>query len=286
MAFDAEPFVNPMSISEVKLPSWPGGARVGVSVTFDLDADAATVGDARDAGRPPDHQLSRLSASSFGVRRGLSRVLDLLEQSEVRGTFYVPGLTMQLYPEAVQAIAAAGHEVALHGFWHQRMDRLSLAAQREDLMTGLAAHEACIGRPKGFRAPGWELTTRTLQLLSEFGLEYDSSLMGDDRPYRVGVQGAELLELPVHWTLDDWPFLGFNGESGQLADPRLPLGIWLAECDAAAHESRHVTYTMHPEVIGRGFCMGALGDLLAGLRERGAAFVTHGELAEMLHEDV
>ena len=102
--------------------------------------------------------------------------------------------------------------------------------------------------------------------------------MGDDRAYRARLGAAELIELPVHWALDDWPYLGFDGTDGQLTDPAVPLGVWLDEFEEAAQEQRHVTYTLHPEVIGRGSRLRMLRRFLTELRERGADFRTHAQL--------
>jgi peptidoglycan/xylan/chitin deacetylase (PgdA/CDA1 family) len=276
--------LSALSGADLPLPAWPRGCRAAVSLTFDVDAEAGPVGTALDTDRPVNKRVGAFSMGAFGVRRGLARILEELARFDVRGTFYVPGLTAELHPEGVRAIASAGHEIGHHGFAHRRMNCLDPAGQREEIAKGIAALEACSGRPKGYRAPGWELPIESFELLAEFGFQYDSSLMGDDRPYRVAVAGVELLELPVHWSLDDWPYLGFNGETGNLADPRVPLRVWLDEFDAAAKDGRHVTYTMHPEVIGRGYGVRVLVELLSGLRERNAAFLTHGELAEMLSE--
>jgi peptidoglycan/xylan/chitin deacetylase (PgdA/CDA1 family) len=269
---------DPVTTMALPLPAWPENAPAAVSLTFDLDAEAASIGTALDAGQRP-RRLSRLSAGTFGVTRGLPRVLEVLDAFDVRATFYVPGVTVQLHPGAITALAAAGHELAHHGHAHRRTDRIDRRTQREELVRGIEAHESVVGRPRGYRAPGWELTAETFGLLAELGFEWDSSMMGDDRPYMASAGGARMLELPVHWALDDWPYLGFDGEAGQLVDPRVPLRVWRDEFAVALEESRHVTYTMHPEVIGRGHRISLLRDLLASLREQKAAFLTHGDLA-------
>jgi hypothetical protein len=57
---------------------------------------------------------------------------------------------------------------------------------------------------RGHRAALWGASWQTPDLIAEYGLSYDSSLMGDDRPYRIATDSGPIVELPVHWSLDDW----------------------------------------------------------------------------------
>jgi peptidoglycan-N-acetylglucosamine deacetylase len=94
--------------------------------------------------------------------------------------------------------------------------------------------------------------------------------MGDDRPYMVG----ELVELPVHWTLDDAPHFE------RTTDPDPLLRCWLAELACALAEERHITYTLHPEILGRPYRLPVLQRLLEAVRESGTRHLTHAEAAE------
>jgi len=69
-------------------------------------------------------------------------------------------------------------------------------------------------RPSGYRAPGGRMSPETFSLLIELGFGYDSSCMGDDRPYVEEWEGQRMLELPCHWSLDDWPHFGWSLDSG------------------------------------------------------------------------
>jgi peptidoglycan/xylan/chitin deacetylase (PgdA/CDA1 family) len=230
--------------------AWPDGARVAVSFTFDLDAEAGWLG----AGDAYARRLSSLSEGRYGVVRGTPRILALLARYGIRATFFIPGHTAERYPDTVRAIVAAGHEVGHHGHMHLRSDRIGAEQQRAEVERGLAALvSAGAPRPVGYRSASWELTPETFELLVEHGFEYDSSCMGDDRPYWEHWAGQRLLELPVHWSLDDWPRFGWTiDKGGSSADPAETYRSWLAEYELARAERRHLTYTMHPEVIGRG----------------------------------
>ncbi len=265
----------------VSLPSWPGGAEVGVSLTFDVDGDPALVGSRPHA----SGQLSTLSQFRFGLTRGVPRLLELLESSGIRATFYVPGMTAESYPEVIREIAQAGHELGHHGYAHLRPDATTEEGQRAEIERGIASLGEVAGvNPVGYRAPFAELTPETLALLLEHGFAYDSSCMGDDRPYVEEFGDHAILELPIHWSLDDAPYLLLTlDDDGQLQDPRAVMAIWLAEFRAAVKERRHVTYVMHPEVIGRGAPLAALTEFLEVIsHEAKVAFVPHAELAGVL----
>ena len=123
----------------------------------------------------------------------------------------------------------------------------------------------------------------TLAMLAELGFSYDSSLMADDRPYWEVSGASPLLELPGHWSLCDWPYVGYMPyHGGLLADPAAVERIWLEEYESARVEHRLVTYTMHPEAIGRGYLIRMLDRVITGMLERGRPwFATHGQIAAL-----
>ncbi len=219
----------------------------------------------------------------FGPLRGLGRVLDLLASHEIPATFYVPGHTADHFPQVIPPILERGHEVAHHGYLHLGTDGLDEGAQRAELEQGLTALGKHGVTPLGYRSPGWELSPETLSMLGEYGFTYESSLMDDDRPYWLssGSGSAPLLELPGHWSICDWPYFGWTAYTGGLlADPAAVERIWLDEYESALADRRVVTYTMHPEAIGRGYLALMLGRLIDGMRERGRPwFATHEQIA-------
>ena len=266
-------------------PAWPGDAETAVALTFDVDGEAAWLGEGSQNGR----RLTLLSQSRFGPARGLGRVLDLLAELDIRATFYVPGHTADHHPDAMTAILAGGHEVGHHGYLHLSTDGLDASGQRAELEAGLTALGRHGVRPVGYRSPGWELTPETLALLTELEFSYDSSLMADDRPYweTTGINGARpLLELPGHWSLCDWPYFGWTPyHGGLLADPAAVERIWLEEFESARQEHRAVTYTMHPEAVGRGYLERMLRRVITGMLGRGRPwFATHAQIAALANE--
>lgn len=240
--------------------TWPGGARVAVSLTFDVDAEAGFLGDGPEYAR----RLTTLSEGRFGVTRGVPRILDLLREHGLLATFFVPGYTAETHAGLIASLLADGHEVGHHGYLHLRTDKVSEEAQRAEIERGFEALAAAgAPRPTGYRSPAWEMTDETFDLLAEHGITYDSSCMGDDRPYVQRWSRGAILELPVHWSLDDWPRFGWSiDHGGNTAHPDELLDSWTDEYRSAREDGRHVTFTMHPEVIGRAYRFARLRSLV------------------------
>jgi len=245
----------------------------GLSITVDVDGEAGLP----DGGQGFGDRLTSRSERAYGLLRGLPRVLRALAEADAQATFYVPGVTALRHPHEIAELAADGHEVQHHGHAHRRPDTMDDPAQRADVEHGLDALAEVTGtRPLGYRAPGWELTHVTLRALVQGGFTFDSSLMGDDRPYPLQATGASLIELPVHWSLDDAPHFA------RTTDPHALLDVWLAELDAAHEEQRHLTVTLHPEILGRPHRVDVLRRLLARAAGRGVPVLTHGHVAALV----
>jgi len=241
-----------------------------LSITVDVDGAAGLP----DGGAGYEHRLSCRSERTYGLTAGLPRILGVLDEFDARATFYVPGVTAERHARELAALARTRHELGHHGHTHRFPCALDDAAQRAEIADGSRALEQVTGRtPRGYRAPGWELTRVTLDALGSAGFAYDSSLMGDDRPYTVEAAGRRLVELPVHWALDDAPHFA------HATDPAGLLTVWLAELAAAHREDRHLTVTCHPEILGRAHRVDVLRRLLDAAAAGDIAVVTHGEVA-------
>ena len=255
------------------MPDTTALPRLTVALTFDHDSLSDSI-------RRGDSPV-KFSHAEFGHNVGVPRILDLLERERIPASWFVPGSTMEIYPEDTDAILAGGHELATHGWFHEDFSALPADEQRAILDRSIDAVRRVTGAaPKGFRAPYWALGSETLGLVEDAGFVYDSSLQADDyRVYRVrrgdrhsttegstfGPEGR-LLEVPGYWGMDDWPYFepGDDGRDG-LAAPSRVLEIWIAELRYAhAHAPGGLlTLTMHPECIGRGHRMAMLEQFIA-----------------------
>jgi peptidoglycan/xylan/chitin deacetylase (PgdA/CDA1 family) len=254
-----------------------------VALTFDFDGISPWIGSLGGG-------VGSRSRGEFG-RVGVGRILALLECHGIRATFFVPGHTALAFPDAVRAIAAAGHEIGHHGFVHEDVTTLSPEQERAVLERGIEILGETTGtRPVGYRSPSWELTESTMALLAGHGFLYDSSLMGSDfAPYwpRTGDEApadgpfvfgppVPVVEMPVSWMLDDFPHFEYlRGGRGPntMKPPSQVHEIWWREFEFFAEETDGgcFTLTMHPEVIGRGSRLRMLDELLAAMVATGAA---------------
>ena len=245
----------------------------GLSITVDVDGAAGLP----NGGAGHEHRLSSWSERTYGIDRGLLRILEVLDEFGTTGTFYVPGITALRHRDAIAALAGTRHEIGHHGHTHRRPDQLSHADQRGEIAAGIDALTEVTGRPPaGYRAPGWELTPQTLEAVCAHGLAYDSSLMGDDRPHVVESPAGRVVELPVHWALDDAPHFAHTTDVSAL------LSTWLAELFSAKRERRHTTITCHPEILGRAYRVDVLRRLLDAAAGRQIECVPHRDVAALV----
>ena len=259
--------------------TWPNGARVAVGLSFDLDNETGTL---RDGLTSP----ALLSQGEYGSRAGLPRVLSLLEKHGVPASFFVPAVSGMLHPESLKAIAKSGrHEVGLHGWIHERNSQLDEATERDLLTRAARALETSTGkRPIGMRTPSWDYSPSTLKIARELGLMYDSSLMADDRPYEILADGQStgLVELPVEWILDDFPYFWMDRMSTvrPTMTPDEVFEIWKAEFDGAYEDRGLFILTMHPHVIGHRARIAMLDRLITYMKSKpGVWFATHEAIA-------
>ena len=247
---------------------WRQGAAAVCLLTFDVDAEAPILAEAPHVAR----DLSTLSHQAYGPRVGVPRLLELLRRLEAPATFFVPGLTAERWPAAVEAILEAGHEVGLHTHAHHPPLRLEPEAEREDFERGLAALRSVGAEPRGFRASWWQLTETVLTALVEHGFTHDLSLMDDDRPYRLRHAGGELAELPVHWLMDDWEQYAYLPDppiGTLLRAPSRALEVWAEELDAMRRTGSLYVLTAHPFVSGRPSRAEAIGRFVELARAHG-----------------
>ncbi|MDX6433923.1 MAG: peptidoglycan-N-acetylglucosamine deacetylase [Streptosporangiaceae bacterium] len=232
--------------------AWPEGTTSAASFTFDLDAESAVLSSHPRAAT----RLSVMSHQAYGPLTGLPRLLRILERQGVRATFFVPGYTAHRHPDSVRAIAAAGHEIAHHGYLHEPLIDVAEDTEAAILDRGLAALEEVAGvRPVGYRAPMWELTYNSPRLLADRGFLYDTSLMDADVPYELAAGGTRsIIEIPVHWGLDDWEqycYLPDISGSGLIESPDKAVAVWRAEFEAMRRENGCFVLTNHPFLSGR-----------------------------------
>ncbi|MGH8666047.1 MAG: polysaccharide deacetylase family protein [Burkholderiales bacterium] len=261
----------------LKPRQWPGGARCAVALSFDSDHDTT---DLRDGGE----SIGRLSQGQYGYRQGVPRILDVLRTHDVKASFFVPAVTALLYPDEQQRIVAEGHEIAIHGWIHERNSELPPQDERELQMRSGDTLERITGvRPVGIRTPSWDFTPPTLAITREMGLLYHSSLMADVDSYDLTMDGENtgVVELPVEWVRDDAVYFNMNRFASLRphTPPSEVFDIFKRELDAAYAEGGLFQLTMHPHISGHRSRIWILEELIRHAKAyKDVWFATHADV--------
>lgn len=250
-----------------------------VVFTFDVDVDSVWIGeDPASAAKPVT-----LSHGLYEVRRGLRLVLDTLAEMEVHATFFVPGVVAVQHPGVVEAILENGHEVGHHGHTHRAPTQLLAAEEREEFVQSIAALQAFGVEPGGYRAPSWDISDRTLEMMCEFGFAYSANFMDDVFPYR---HANGVAELPGHWNLDDAAHMWFAGDDSwlrKISTNSEVNEVFDAELDGITALGGTCVYTFHPQFIGRPGRLAVLRHAIERSRASvGDAILTAGAVAATL----
>lgn len=272
---------------------WPEGKRCAVMFSFDVDGDTTW----ENGNRPlpnGDKYIKSLSVGQYGPKRCVDRILDKLEQYGVKGTFFVPGLTAERYPELIRRIDAQGHEIGHHGYAHERFAAHSVAEQIEIIEKSQRIFQDLIGREvTGFRTPSGDWSVETPRLLYERGFRYSSSMRGDDRPYRTVICGREtdFIEIPTKWELDDYVAMAYNMYPAEPAGQdriscyRTVEDNFLREFEGHYRYGLCISFMSHPQVIGSPGRIRILDRLLAEITARKDVWVATGsQIADWYRE--
>jgi peptidoglycan-N-acetylglucosamine deacetylase len=246
------------------------------SIGIDVDAVAGWLGSYGGEDSPDD-----ISRGVFAGEVGTRRLLKLFDKYDMRTTWFIPGHSIETFPEETALVVAAGHEVGMHGYSHENPIAMTPEQEEAVLLKCIGLIEQVSGRrPTGYVAPWWEFSNVTNELLLKHGIKYDHSLMHRDfHPYyvRVGdswtkidyskqpdewmkplVRGEEtdLIEIPASWYLDDLPpmmFIKAAPNSHGFVNPRHIEELWRDQFDYVHREEEYAVFamTIHPDVAGR-----------------------------------
>ncbi|MEM9635419.1 MAG: polysaccharide deacetylase [Pseudomonadota bacterium] len=247
-----------------------------IAYGVDVDAVAGWLGSYGGEDSPDD-----ISRGMFAGEVGSPRLLRLFEKYGLRTTWFIPGHSLETFPDEMKAVADAGHEIGIHGYSHENPIAMTREQETAILDKSIKLVEDLTGRrPTGYVAPWWEFSNVTNELLLERGIKYDHSLMHNDfHPYRVRVgdswtkinysehpetwmkplergRETQLIEIPANWYLDDLPpmmFIKKSPNSHGFVNPRDIEQMWKDQFDYVYRENDYAVFTMtvHPDVSGR-----------------------------------
>lgn len=277
-----------------------------VGYGVDFDAVAGWLGSYGGEDSPLD-----ISRGMYAGEVGVPRLLDLFKKHNLRVTWFIPGHSIETFPEESKAIFEAGHEIGAHGYSHENPIAMTPEQEEAVLMKSIELIEELTGeKPRGYVAPWWEFSYVTNELLVKNGFKYDHSLMHNDyTPYfvRVGdrwtkidyskeakdwmkplVRGEEtgLVEIPANWYLDDLPpmmFVKASANSYGFANPRDIEQLWIDQFDWMYRNMDEAVFpmTIHPDVSGRPQVLAMHERIIAHInKHEGVRWATLEEMAD------
>lgn len=252
----------------------PDGYRSAATITVNFDGESF-----EQPELPGEPLWGRYSYGRYGAQEGVYRLLDAFERYGVTATFFIPGWDALRYPDVMEAISSAGHEVAGRGYANENFALLEPDAQRDVLEQSEQAFLEVFGhKPEGWRGPsalpgandpgqrlqipGSLVSPDTRSILNERGYRYDSSYCDDDMPYLVG--GTNLVELPVH------PSSGDRVYYDKHRLPDVVASAWIEDLSAMHEAGGLFNLTLSPRGdwgSGRKVRISAVERVLQAIRE-------------------
>jgi peptidoglycan/xylan/chitin deacetylase (PgdA/CDA1 family) len=257
-----------------------GKKDIKVTYGVDVDAVAGWLGSYGGEDSPCD-----ISRGIFAGEVGVPRLLKLFASFNIKATWFVPGHSLETFPQQMKRVVDENHEVGIHGYSHENPLSMTPTQEEKVLLKAIGLLTKLAGKkPVGYDAPWWEFSKVTTSLLLKHGIEYDHSLMHDDfhcyyvrtgekwypidyskdpdqwmKPLEYGTE-TDLIEIPGSWYLDDLPpmlFIKKSPNSFGWVSPDVVFKLWKDQFDFLYREYDEGVFpmTIHPDVSGRPQCI-------------------------------
>jgi peptidoglycan/xylan/chitin deacetylase (PgdA/CDA1 family) len=260
--------------------SWPGTKRVAVWVCVSLEWFPLTPSDAPF--RAPGHMQTtypdyrHYTARDYGSRVGFYRLMDAFGAARVPVSVAVNGAIAERYPQIVDDIVEAGHEVIAHSTDMNGTiaSGLPLEEERALIARSLQAFDAVGVQPKGWLSIARSQSWNTLDLLQEAGLTYCCDWVNDELPYRFA---NGLINLPLNHELSDRQIVATQQQTADSwAQQQEDAFDWLA-VEAERFGGRMLPIHLTPYIMGLPYRIGAVEALLQRLTARSEAWFARGD---------
>lgn len=279
-----------------------------IQIGFGIDVDAVCGWLGSFGGENSRQAISR---GMFAGEVGVPRLLKLLKRHEIQATWFAPGHSIETFPEPMQGVVDAGHEVGCHGYSHENPSAMSAQQEEDVLVRSIELVKGLTGvQPKGYTAPWWDPSDATMGLLAKYGFTYDHSLMHRDfEPYFVREgdrwskidyskpaatwmkpvmrgQATDIVEIPGSWYLDDLPpmmFVPGSANSHGWVNPWDIRQQWEEQFKWVYEEMEYAIFpiAIHPDVSGRPQVLRMLDEFITFTRNfDGVRWCTYGEMVD------
>ncbi|EXJ77699.1 hypothetical protein A1O3_09928 [Capronia epimyces CBS 606.96] len=252
--------------------------RVLISYCIDVDACAGWI----NTQNGTVANASDVSRGIFGANVGTDRLLKFFDDNGIKATWFMPSHTILSFPEQMAKVRDGGHEIGLHGYTHEFVSKLTEEQERKVMAKSIEVYKQFTGKhPKGWVAPAWEVSPHSMQILEDFGIEYDHSLCHHDcQPYWAPDVAStvvytdysqdpdtwmmpmskhkvtQVVEIPGSWNIDDWPPMHYsirNPGTHGFVNPRDIQVQWEDQFTFMYREYETFSFTIsiHPQVSGK-----------------------------------
>jgi peptidoglycan/xylan/chitin deacetylase (PgdA/CDA1 family) len=259
---------------------WPNGARLAIMPCIVLETWPAD-----ELGKPGSAQASfrhdfpkgsifqtdiaLITDRMYGERCGAYRVLDVLDEFDIKTTWFMNGAGPEAFPDLAKEIVRSGHEVASENWCHEYVWRQTDDVQRAELERTIASFERNIGvRPVGYISSGERPNHYTLPLIAEHGYRYYMGTINEDLPYTLRTEKGDVVAMNYGIWLTDHQLAGSVRK-----DPRQVLQWWKDQFDQLYEEAENgrpgmMTMGLHPFIVGRPFRAKVLREFFAYARSK------------------
>lgn len=268
---------------------WPGGERIAIffNVAFEAWSDGkgphiGPMGNPLPAGY---FDTNALAFGNYGAICGIWRLLDSLAHHKVKAGVMVSGVLAERHPDAVKAVAAAGHDVIAHAYGQEIIPvTLSEEAEREEIARVTRLLTNCTGRaPTGWMSPRATPSLVTYRLLAEAGYQWHADAMDADLPYLQDFSGKSILAMPFTLEVNDMPlYLRYGDPPRQYVETFERTLTRIVERETGAIQ---LDATAHAHVFGRPLGTWAYEEVIqVAKRTRGCWIGTRAEAAKHIGE--
>ena len=260
--------------------NWPDKKRIALCLSFDIDAETLWL-TRNDINAK---HLVHLSRGLYATKQALPRILKMLDEEQLKATFFTTAYTAEIHPEIIKYIADQGHEIGYHGYMHEVKDTYdeenALMDKVDNIIRSLTGK-----RSVGVRMPDGIIHDFHKQLWLDRGIIYSSNWRNNDGPFLLEIDGKKIpiVELPKDGIVDDTSYNMYtlqHPEHYYLRSGREMVQIWKDELDGLADEGRMLNFVMHPQFIGRPGYLRALRDFIHYAKENGAWIATDEQVAK------
>jgi len=260
---------------------WPNDAKIAVSFFVAFEAFDKSSQYRRSEGGKPDY--ASLAYGEYGGKAGIWRIMDVFARHGVTGTIDTNGRIAELFPDALQQLHDAGHEIVGHG-WVNDMPLISLEAQQERALIRrtLDALAAVTGkRPVGWVSPGHRINEYTFEHFVEEGIYWTGDLPGPDIPEHRMIKGKPLVVMPR---------LGYANDLSLIFKAKNPARVYFDSFKAAfdclyaegeAGSPKLIDALVHAHIGGRPNIIGVFEECVRYAKSfKDVWFCTKGEIAK------